>query len=943
MTRLLLALALLLLTPHLVHAQGDIDILIEDLRIGLSQGGNTGENAAAEIERLARSMERPERLLPLVEQALASKHGTAEYGTVGCGYTALAVIAKRAQDPRSVLPLLEKTMFEHWDSDLREWVTSSLVEIARRAPDSSLELIEKAVNAKDSAVRDVALSAMAEAARGLPPLRGALFLDRILTVSQHRSVDGVAETVLHRLLVRAGRGADPAAYRELLDALVEQAKSEEVREQARERRVELIRRQTQARANPKADRWANYRTADGGLDWGKLFRSPFQKGDKGFAAPRPGAKGEVVKGFLPDVVASEVFKTVRDAGVAQAEAAGNTAGAQRLRGLQIQYLETNDIRAEVRGNKVRVSYGLLHEVYARSMRLMEAGQVSTGERGMYQARVLGLVFAHEVAHAGGIKAERVADARGVSLIWSSMLKPQNKAQAEVLLESTIALFDKPTGATAFTTLLHRIRSLFRYGTPAGRLAAMRRAANGQPDPMSRFRRADGTLKWKDLTKHHAKQETAGLMKFGLALFLNELAVVAQTGDKARIGEFFDGLLTTDFYQHYGLFVVGARAGEVAYGRYLQRYVKPRFVSGVLKTNLALATGMALPLIVGGQFEGQAFAISFASLGLSSAAVKAGMRLVRFATPLKEARSTGLVAKLGAKAGRLARLGGWLYTVGELAVVLYLADEIEGAVHGWLDARQARAELAAANVALVEAARAADATPESVGEAVQEAREAWIGYRDFLFQPLLIEEARLAQRMAKLARTAKVGQDERDAIERMLESQPALRAWAQKQLGSLEAYADARLARRDAALTEEVDGLLAAYEARRAKLLAAAYEDDRRPHALFADRDSEELAWLFGGSAAHGGGTFAKHGRRRSLAQLDDALRDDATGNRLQAYEDELRFFALLAAQLRGDGQDELAGAVLQARARAVLLHEADARLASGQGGIREVLEAAAGE
>src|SRR5690606_13920320 len=166
--------------------------------------------------------------------------------------------------------------------------------------------------------------------------------------------------------------------------------------------------------------------------------------------------------------------------------------------------------------------------------------------------------------------------------------------------------------------------------------------------------------WSRMGRDRALQEGAGLAHFALALFLKEVAVVAATGDRARIEEFFEGLLTTDFYVHYGLFVAGARVGEVAYTRYLQRFVKPRFVSGMLKTTLVLAAGMALPLIVEGKFEGKAFAISLGALGLSTAAVKAGVAGISWVVDLERAKGAGTLARLGAGAGRLARLGGWFY-------------------------------------------------------------------------------------------------------------------------------------------------------------------------------------------------------------------------------------------------------------------------------------------
>ena len=102
----------------------------------------------------------------------------------------------------------------------------------------------------------------------------------------------------------------------------------------------------------------------------------------------------------------------------------------------------------------------------------------------------------------------------------------------------------------------------------------------------------------------------------------------------------------------------ARVGEVAYNRYLQRHIKPKFVNGLLKTNLVLAAGIALPMIVEGKFEGRAFAISVGSLGLSSAAVRSGVAGLKWVVNLKKAKDTGALARFGTRAGRLAKLGGW---------------------------------------------------------------------------------------------------------------------------------------------------------------------------------------------------------------------------------------------------------------------------------------------
>jgi hypothetical protein len=938
--RVLLPILLLLACALPAAAQPERATLLADLEAGLaSRDGEVAESAASRLQRLSRAMDRPEALLPLVERAVLSGRGTAEYGVVGSGQTAFARVAERASAGAPVLVSLESLLRRLKPGLLREWIASGVNKLARRFPGESRATIGRLLEDAQGSVREHARSALFEATQRLPPSTSLVWLDGLLAGKTLRK--GNIEDVrlaASRVLRLAGRvpASEVGAYRTLLDDILQRAKSAELRTLVRETRAELDTRAVE-RAG-KTDRFASFRRADGSLNWGEVFRSPFSSkkaasAGEGFATRRPGAKGEVVKGFLPDVVATEVFKTVNAAAIevseAEAKALSGKARAPleariaRLRGLNVRYVETNDIVARRAGKTVEVSYGLLHEVYARSMKLMESGKITTGERGMYQARVLGLVFAHEVGHAMGLKAERPADARAIQLVWGSMLKPGNAAQGEVALRGTIDLFDRPTGARAFDTLLYRIRSFFRYGTPRGRLEAMRRAARGEADALAPYRRADGTVKWQKAAADKALVEAAGLAKFGLALFLKELALVAQTGDTARIGEFFDYLLTTDFYKHYGLFVAGARLGEVAYGRYLSRYVKPRFVNGILKTNLALAAGMALPMIVEGNFEGRAFAISFASLGLSSTLVSSGVRAIRWVTTLRKARGAGVLARFGPAAGRLARAGGWLYTVGELAVVLYLADTIEAKANEWLDERRARTDLAEAGAKLLGKLGTPGLSAEGAELALREHHDAWIGYRDFLFAPLLHEEARLAARVGKVARSAKLGDDERKALLTRAKSLPSLRGRLVKRYGSLEGYLDARAREKQKEIQAEVDGLLKGYDERRAELFQAVYQAKRRKRDYLAGVDTDELLSAGAGRSD----AFGRMNRERAGATLARSLRN-VSSNRLQAYEDEE---ALLRAFARHyQARPELAKALQAQLERVQRLHAADQRLARGE-------------
>ncbi|HBP22895.1 MAG TPA: hypothetical protein DEA08_34610, partial [Planctomycetes bacterium] len=512
----------------------------------------------------SKTIDRPERLLPLVEQAIFSRHGSFEWGTVGQGGSALREIAKRATTPGPVLDTIEKIRTQYPRSQTRWEYVWEANTLAKRFPAEVLPRLVPLLNDASSGVREIGLDAIKAGVRRMGLVPGIMALESLLPQVPERHQRFLLEDA-RSLLYRAQQipMSELPALRASLDELVSQIKSPELQAALREVRSELTTRAMERQG--KSDRFADYRRVDGSLQWGELFKAKLglkpKGGGENYSNPRRGASGEVVKGFLPDVVASEVFKTVHQAAQAQAQEALAKAKtpAERallqsrvkaLEGLSVRYLETNDITARRSGKVIQVSYGLLHEVYARSMRLMEAGKVTAGERGMYQARVLGLVFGHEVAHASGMKAERAADALGVRTVWSSLLKPQNQAQAEVALKSTIELFEQPTGAKAFDNLLYRIKNFFRYGTPRGRLEALRRAAKGQPDPLQRFRRGDGTVEWKKVAAERAAREAAGVAKFGLALFLKELAIVAQTGDKARIEEFFDYVLSTDFYKHY---------------------------------------------------------------------------------------------------------------------------------------------------------------------------------------------------------------------------------------------------------------------------------------------------------------------------------------------------------------------------------------------------------
>lgn len=431
------------------------------------------------------------------------------------------------------------------------------------------------------------------------------------------------------------------------------------------------------------------------------------------------------------------------------------------------------------------------------------------------------------------------------------------------------------------------------------------------DRFASFRRADGTVDWKAVKASAGSRvahEVGGAGHFALALFLKEFAQVVATGDALRMEEFFDYLASTDFFKHYGLFVLGARSTEVAYQRYLAKHIKPRFMRGALKSHLALAAGMALPLIAEGNFEGKTYAISLASLGLSSVAVRAGVRGLSWVRPLSQARKAG-VGGAALKAGRLARMGGWFYTAGELAVILLLSEQIDHQVNDWLDERAARSGVQAAS----EAFRAVVADPQSdadqIAAAARELHETFGAYRNFLYRPLHAEEARLAVRLQKVAEASKLNEDRAQAALHRLENQRALRERMIERYGSLQAYAEHLRARGDQALDAQVAEATRVYAEQREELLEKVYQGNEREGSLLRELDRAELDLAFGGTPqAQRSDFFAERARRAASRRLGGAL-DQLSRNRLQVYEDELALLAAAQGALERRGQVTKAAAL----------------------------------
>lgn len=347
------------------------------------------------------------------------------------------------------------------------------------------------------------------------------------------------------------------------------------------------------------------------------------------------------------------------------------------------------------------------------------------------------------------------------------------------------------------------------------------------DPYLDVRNGNGSVNWERV-RVKAREHGQGAASFLLGLFLKDLAKVIQTGDRAAIEVFFEGLATTEFWSHYGLFVVGAEAGTLAYTRFLQRFVKPSFVNTVLKSNVALATGMALPMIVHGQFDGRTFAINFTGLMLSSSAVKAGIAGLRWVVPLgRLERYAGLARALKLAGG----VPGWIYHGVELAVVLYFAEEASARMTDWLDERAARTRVAdAAGRVLALAATTRDPEDPALRAALEEAVGSYTAFRDRSLAPAIAATERFNAELERAGREATIagtGTSRFNAIA--------------SRYGALTEHVSRYSERSDAEVDARLNAAVARFEADRDAALRRAYTDGLRRGAYDPVRDARAVS------------------------------------------------------------------------------------------------------
>lgn len=410
---------------------------------------------------------------------------------------------------------------------------------------------------------------------------------------------------------------------------------------------------------------------------------------------------------------------------------------------------------------------------------------------------------------------------------------------------------------------------------------------------------DGTIDWKQLgqkaragTTAVAKQQAKGTIHFAMALFLKELAVVLKTGDQRRIEEFFDGVATTDFFIHYSLFSFSAAGGQMLYARFLEKHVKPRFVSGMLKSTVALAAGLAIPELLRGNFDGKTFMVDLGALGLSSVLVKSSLQGLSFVSRLGPLGKVVNNAKKLQKYRKVAQAGAWFYTAAETAVVLIVAEDFSRRAQEYMDREAVKDALKKSSKALFEGLQdpslSADELQSRLGD-FDQAHRAW---RDLSFQGLEEAEQRFQGRLAKSSQKAFELAKKRDVHREQLERHETLKKVILRDYDNLEDYFEKRSAKDDAAIEAEVSEAFELLTKERESVLESARQVKRRESDYLRQ---PSLDWLAKGAkpGAEGDPTkgrsdwFSRRARNGFINDFYDDLSDRVSRNRLQAYDDQI--------------------------------------------------------
>ncbi|MGE0709972.1 MAG: hypothetical protein AB7N76_25575 [Planctomycetota bacterium] len=531
---------------------------------------------------------------------------------------------------------------------------------------------------------------------------------------------------------------------------------------------------------------------------------------------------DVVKELLEtpgSLGAADAVELSRDVGIplADAKAIVEAARAERLGGARLQDLVKIKVPEGVKLSDTALNTGKVADFVAAGMTEAQAQEVVRFRLSAKRAHL----------HFREIQAIAEVRAKGVAAASEAVGAGKSLATRIDAIASGLGL--KAEAANSASEEMARLKA---------EVAALRAKTT---DALAEFRRVDGTLDWGRMGKSELLKGASGVGHFAMALFLKELAVTLRTGDRARLEQFVDGLLSTDFFINYGLFAAGARVADVAYGRYVRRLARKRFVNGVLRSNLVLAAGLAVPMAVRGEFQLDTYLVDVAALGLSATAVKAAVEGTKGVWRLVRG------GKSAVNLGKLATPLGWIYSVGETAVVLYVGDALAARFDAYLTERNLRDKIKQAegelNAALARLERGESVLPSDLDKALRDLESGYDDLRRLRLMPLDERVRAFRRELTSASEKMLEGETAVTALEERLKDHPSLANRLAERYGSTDAYLERIRAARASDGEERVKKASEEFEERFNPALEKAYRGESEgaapaPGSRLASYDDE---------------------------------------------------------------------------------------------------------
>lgn len=396
--------------------------------------------------------------------------------------------------------------------------------------------------------------------------------------------------------------------------------------------------------------------------------------------------------------------------------------------------------------------------------------------------------------------------------------------------------------------------------------------------------------------NNSLKEVPQNIKFALMVtFLSKLAKSLDEGNSASIEQFFEEITDIGFYKAFGLFYAGEVASGFVYNRYLEKFVKPKVVKNLLRSNVQFSVAMALPLLASGNFNGKTFVIDMAVFRLSMGAVELSLKGLEAALNLKRLKNFTRLGSALSKLGRFSPAAGWVYNVAKVTLVIYVTEKALPWVHEKLEKHEVKKEVADNAMEMFRVLSDPTASKEAKAEALKKSSESYQAYRNYLIKELTIESNNLMKEVDRVGKKIK-------GYEMALEKYEEIRKTDPEKYKNLTPIVEKLEREFKNAYERETEEIFNRYFDKKEDIWKGAYEAPKT-NKPYVTNDMSSV-WAASGANENGlgdpyggrGDVFADLGRYWVKRSFEGSLRD-LPENRLEAYRAEEELYKLALASV----------------------------------------------